>query len=202
MEEPSGDFRFAVLRIQVALEVKCVYCFHNMFSYPYLLQPKIFPRFFCCLRALCKRYIPIWVPCCFFEHIQAVNVLLQEKPDWDTAKKVLNRGTFLQDLKSFDKDRQPKCCVHESATSKLGRCRDHGMWYRAFLFSLLRVIMSIIVGASQIREANTTGSSRVCLVSDCSQILQMARTISQRRSWSNWQSTFEWICSCRLLFSC
>ena len=54
-----------------------------------------------------------------------MNVLLQEKPDWDTAKKVLNRGTFLQDLKTFDKDRQPKCCVHESATTKLGRCRDH-----------------------------------------------------------------------------
>ncbi len=29
----------------------------------------------------------------------------------------------------------------------------------------------------------------------------MARTISQRRSWSNWQSTLKWICSCRLLFS-
>ena len=35
---------------------------------------------------------------------QAVNVLLQEKPDWDTAKKVLNRPTFLQDLKAYDKD--------------------------------------------------------------------------------------------------
>ena len=34
-----------------------------------------------------------------------MNVLLQEKTDWDTAKKVLNRGTFLQDLKTFDKDR-------------------------------------------------------------------------------------------------
>eukprot|EP00434_Breviolum_minutum_P018353 symbB.v1.2.016193.t2/scaffold1223.1/size130870/6 len=40
--------------------------------------------------------------------MEAVNVLLQEKPDWDTAKKVLNRGTFLQDLKTFDKDNIPE----------------------------------------------------------------------------------------------
>ncbi|CAK8992470.1 unnamed protein product [Durusdinium trenchii] len=39
--------------------------------------------------------------------MEAVNVLLQEKPDWDTAKKVLNRSTFLQDLKTFDKDVEP-----------------------------------------------------------------------------------------------
>ncbi|CAL1172366.1 unnamed protein product, partial [Cladocopium goreaui] len=40
--------------------------------------------------------------------MEAVNVLLQEKTDWDTAKKVLNRGTFLQDLKTFDKDNIPE----------------------------------------------------------------------------------------------
>ncbi|CAJ1374165.1 unnamed protein product, partial [Effrenium voratum] len=40
--------------------------------------------------------------------MEAVNVLLQEKPDWDTAKKVLNRPTFLQDLKSYDKDNIPE----------------------------------------------------------------------------------------------
>ncbi|CAK9099813.1 Dynein axonemal heavy chain 6 (Axonemal beta dynein heavy chain 6) (Ciliary dynein heavy chain 6) [Durusdinium trenchii] len=40
--------------------------------------------------------------------MEAVNVLLQEKPDWDTAKKVLNRSTFLQDLKTFDKDNIPE----------------------------------------------------------------------------------------------
>ncbi|CAE7499104.1 DNAH6, partial [Symbiodinium sp. CCMP2456] len=40
--------------------------------------------------------------------MEAVNVLLQEKPDWDTAKKVLNRPTFLQDLKAYDKDNIPE----------------------------------------------------------------------------------------------
>ena len=48
------------------------------------------------------------------ERCKAVNVLLQEKADWDTAKKVLNRPTFLQDLKGFDKDSvcspQFACC--------------------------------------------------------------------------------------------
>lgn len=43
---------------------------------------------------------------CLIRSFEAVNVLLQEKPDWDTAKKVLNRPTFLQDLKSYDKDRK------------------------------------------------------------------------------------------------
>eukprot|EP00930_Biecheleria_cincta_P042962 TRINITY_DN29559_c0_g2_i1.p1 TRINITY_DN29559_c0_g2~~TRINITY_DN29559_c0_g2_i1.p1 ORF type:complete len:4097 (+),score=999.81 TRINITY_DN29559_c0_g2_i1:1152-12293(+) len=47
--------------------------------------------------------------------MEAVNVLLQEKPDWDTAKKVLNRGTFIQDLKTFDKDSIPEKVLKQLA---------------------------------------------------------------------------------------
>lgn len=39
--------------------------------------------------------------------MEAVNVLLGEKPDWDTAKKVLSGGNFLDRLKTFDKDNIP-----------------------------------------------------------------------------------------------
>eukprot|EP00930_Biecheleria_cincta_P027502 TRINITY_DN19311_c0_g1_i1.p1 TRINITY_DN19311_c0_g1~~TRINITY_DN19311_c0_g1_i1.p1 ORF type:complete len:4103 (-),score=885.99 TRINITY_DN19311_c0_g1_i1:122-12430(-) len=39
--------------------------------------------------------------------MEAVCILFQEKPDWDTAKKVMGRSTFIQDLKSFDKDNIP-----------------------------------------------------------------------------------------------
>eukprot|EP00929_Paragymnodinium_shiwhaense_P038458 TRINITY_DN20312_c0_g1_i3.p1 TRINITY_DN20312_c0_g1~~TRINITY_DN20312_c0_g1_i3.p1 ORF type:complete len:2030 (-),score=489.14 TRINITY_DN20312_c0_g1_i3:63-5702(-) len=39
--------------------------------------------------------------------MEAVNLLLQEKPDWDTAKKVLADTKFLERLKGFDKDNIP-----------------------------------------------------------------------------------------------
>lgn len=40
--------------------------------------------------------------------MEAVNILLQEKPDWDTAKKVLSDTKFMDKLKSFDKDNIPQ----------------------------------------------------------------------------------------------
>ncbi|KAK3247052.1 hypothetical protein CYMTET_43439 [Cymbomonas tetramitiformis] len=40
--------------------------------------------------------------------MEAVNTLLQEKPDWDSAKKVLSDGQFLRRLFDFDKDNIPE----------------------------------------------------------------------------------------------
>lgn len=37
----------------------------------------------------------------------AVNLLFGEKEDWDSAKKVLGRMTFLQDLVDLDVDQLP-----------------------------------------------------------------------------------------------
>lgn len=39
--------------------------------------------------------------------MEAVNVLLGEKPDWDTAKKVMSDTKFMDNLKTFDKDNIP-----------------------------------------------------------------------------------------------
>merc|ERR1719428_578708 len=39
--------------------------------------------------------------------MEAVNILLGEKPDWDAAKKVLNDSKFLDRLKGYDKDNIP-----------------------------------------------------------------------------------------------
>merc|ERR1719409_952145 len=39
--------------------------------------------------------------------MEAVNTLLNEKADWDTAKKVLSDTKFLDRLKAFDKDNIP-----------------------------------------------------------------------------------------------
>merc|ERR1712159_630004 len=39
--------------------------------------------------------------------MEAVNTLLNEKADWDTAKKVLSDTKFLDRLKGFDKDNIP-----------------------------------------------------------------------------------------------
>ena len=36
--------------------------------------------------------------------MEAVNVLLGEKPDWDTAKRVMGESKFMDNLKNFDKD--------------------------------------------------------------------------------------------------
>ncbi|CEL99773.1 unnamed protein product [Vitrella brassicaformis CCMP3155] len=40
--------------------------------------------------------------------MEAVNILLSEKPDWDSAKKVLSDTGFLARLKNFDKDNIPQ----------------------------------------------------------------------------------------------
>merc|ERR1719395_56109 len=39
--------------------------------------------------------------------MEAVNILLGEKPDWDSAKRVLNDSAFLERLKTYDKDNIP-----------------------------------------------------------------------------------------------
>ncbi|GBG25533.1 Dynein heavy chain 6, axonemal [Hondaea fermentalgiana] len=39
--------------------------------------------------------------------MEAVNVLLGEKPDWDTAKKVMSDTKFMDNLKGYDKDNIP-----------------------------------------------------------------------------------------------
>lgn len=228
-----------VLRIHVASEVKCVDCFTISSHAPisaedtctwkiaslHLTVLKCFecifklgmfhliPRFFCSLRAFCKSYIPISVPCCLF----APSIGMRSLPSLASLKVALAR-LWMSFCKRSQIGTQPRRFSTEALSCKTWRLltrtaslnavcmnqqqrswEDAGtMWHHAFLFSLLRVT-SIIVGASQI-EANTTGSSRVRLLSRLLS-LQIARTISQRRSWSNWQSTFEWICPCRLSFS-
>jgi dynein heavy chain len=37
-------------------------------------------------------------------YTQGVCLLLQEKPDWDTAKRVLGEATFIKRLMEYDKD--------------------------------------------------------------------------------------------------
>lgn len=39
--------------------------------------------------------------------VQAVCILKQEKPDWDTAKRVLGDSSFMRSLLEFDKDHIP-----------------------------------------------------------------------------------------------
>merc|ERR1719399_310316 len=39
--------------------------------------------------------------------MEAVNILLGEKPDWDSAKRVLNDSAFLDKLRNYDKDNIP-----------------------------------------------------------------------------------------------
>ncbi|KAA0150075.1 hypothetical protein FNF29_05515 [Cafeteria roenbergensis] len=39
--------------------------------------------------------------------LEAVCILLGEKPDWETAKRVMSRTTFLDELKGYDKDNIP-----------------------------------------------------------------------------------------------
>ncbi|KAF4711733.1 hypothetical protein FOZ62_018777, partial [Perkinsus olseni] len=39
--------------------------------------------------------------------MEAVNTLLGEKPDWDTAKRVLSDSQFMTKLKEYDKDNIP-----------------------------------------------------------------------------------------------
>ena len=40
--------------------------------------------------------------------MEGVCVMLDEKPDWPTAKKVLGDSQFLQNLKTYDKDNIPE----------------------------------------------------------------------------------------------
>jgi len=47
--------------------------------------------------------------------LEAVCIMLGEKPDWDTAKKVMSRSTFLQDLKDYDKDNIPASTLKKLA---------------------------------------------------------------------------------------
>lgn len=39
--------------------------------------------------------------------MEAVCILKQEKPDWDTAKKLLSDSNFMRSLEEFDKDNIP-----------------------------------------------------------------------------------------------
>jgi dynein heavy chain len=39
--------------------------------------------------------------------MEAVCILRQEKPDWDTAKKLLGDSDFMRSLQEFDKDNIP-----------------------------------------------------------------------------------------------
>lgn len=39
--------------------------------------------------------------------MEAVCIMLGEKPDWDTSKRILSRSTFMNDLKEYDKDNIP-----------------------------------------------------------------------------------------------
>ena len=52
-----------------------------------------------------------------FKHVvpalQAVCVLRDEKPDWDTAKKVLGEPAFMRSLLEFDKDNIPEGVIRK-----------------------------------------------------------------------------------------
>ena len=58
--------------------------------------------------------------------MQAVCVLRGEKPDWDTAKKVLGEPTFMRSLFEFDKDNIPESVIRKlrryMACPKLKHC--------------------------------------------------------------------------------
>lgn len=45
--------------------------------------------------------------------LQAVCVLRDEKPDWDTAKKVLGEPAFMRSLLEFDKDNIPEGVIRK-----------------------------------------------------------------------------------------
>jgi hypothetical protein len=42
--------------------------------------------------------------------MEAVCILKQERPDWDTAKRVLGDSNFMRSLEDFDKDNIPVRC--------------------------------------------------------------------------------------------
>ena len=46
-----------------------------------------------------------------FPVVQAVCILKQEKPDWDTAKRVLSDTGFMKSLLEFDKDNIPDAVI-------------------------------------------------------------------------------------------
>lgn len=45
--------------------------------------------------------------------MEAVCILKQEKPDWDTSKKVLGESTFMKSLEEFDKDNIPEGVIRK-----------------------------------------------------------------------------------------
>ncbi len=47
--------------------------------------------------------------------MEAVNTLLGEKVDWDTAKKVMQDSQFISRLKDYDKDRIPNAVLRKLA---------------------------------------------------------------------------------------
>ena len=47
--------------------------------------------------------------------MEAVCILLNQKPDWDTAKKVLSNTNFMQELKDFNKDAIPQATLKKLA---------------------------------------------------------------------------------------
>ena len=49
--------------------------------------------------------------------MEGVCIMLDEKPDWPTAKKVLGDSNFLNSLKNYDKDNTP-----EPTIKKLQKC--------------------------------------------------------------------------------
>ena len=55
--------------------------------------------------------------------MQAVCVLRGEKPDWDTAKRILGEPTFMRSLLEYDKDNIP-----DSYIQKLRRYVASGPW--------------------------------------------------------------------------
>lgn len=60
--------------------------------------------------------------------MEAVCTLKQEKPDWDTAKKVLTDSTFMESLKGFDKENIPDAVIKKLKKCVLGiRRRSFGI---------------------------------------------------------------------------
>lgn len=49
--------------------------------------------------------------------MEAVCLLKQEKPDWDTAKRIMGESNFMDSLKAFDKENIPDAVI-----KKLKRC--------------------------------------------------------------------------------
>ena len=53
--------------------------------------------------------------------MEGVCIMLDEKPDWPTAKKVLGDSQFLQNLKTYDKDNIPEPTIKKLQKSTFRR---------------------------------------------------------------------------------